>query len=61
MLSNITTGNAKADGNEFRFWFVGQIDQWCRENNIPFDEKKYGLRNTSGIEIKWGVYKKEET
>jgi cupin superfamily acireductone dioxygenase involved in methionine salvage len=61
MIADITTGNTKTDGSEFRFWFVGQIDQWCRENNIPFDEKKYGLRNTSGIEIKWGIYKKEET
>jgi cupin superfamily acireductone dioxygenase involved in methionine salvage len=61
MLSDITTGNTKTDGNEFRFWFVGQIDLWCRENNIPFDEKKYGLRNTNEIEIKWGIYKKEET
>lgn len=58
MLSNITTGNAKPDGDEFRFWFVGQVDRWCRENNIPFDEKKYGLRNTDDIEIKWGRYKK---
>ena len=60
MLSNITTGNAKTDGNEFRFWFVGQVDRWCRENNVPFDEKKYGLRNTDDIEIKWGRYKKGE-
>lgn len=58
MLSEITTGNAKKDGREFRFWFVGRFDAWCRENNIDFDRDKYGLRNSDEIEIKWGIYKK---
>lgn len=60
MLSDITAGNAKTDGKDFRFWFVGRIEKWCRENNIPFDKKKFGLRNTGAIEIKWGIYKKNE-
>jgi hypothetical protein len=60
MLSDITAGNAKTDGKEFRFWFVGQIDKWCRENNIVFDEKRYGLRRSRGIEVKWGSYRKED-
>jgi len=60
MLSEITSGNAKTDGKPFRFWFVGRIDKWCRENNIPFEREKFGLRQTGDIEIKWGVYKKED-
>ena len=60
MQSGITTGNAKTDGKEFRFWFVGQIEQWCKENNITFDKEKYGLRSTNDIEIKWGMYKKDD-
>jgi len=60
MLADITTGNTKNDGRDFRFWFVGQIEKWCKENDIPFDGKRYGLRNTGDIEIKWGTYKKGE-
>jgi hypothetical protein len=55
---DITTGNAKTDGSEFHFWFVGQIDKWCKKNNISFDEERFDLRNTGDIEIKWGIYKK---
>lgn len=58
MLDDITTGNTKKDGKDFSFWFVGRIEQWCKENNIPFDAERYGLRNTEDIEIKWGIYKK---
>ena len=60
MLSDITTGNAKTDGRDFRFWFVGEIEKWCMENNISFDKGTFGLRNAGGIEIKWGTYKKGE-
>jgi len=60
MLQDITTGNAKHDGQEFRFWFVGQIEEWCRANNLPFDSERFGLRNTGDIEIKWGMYGKDE-
>lgn len=55
---NITTGNAIADGREFRYWFVGRIESWCRENNLPFDAERFGLRNSDDIEIKWGIYEK---
>ncbi len=34
MLSDITTGNTKTDGQDFRFWFVGGIEQWCKENEV---------------------------
>jgi len=60
MLSDITTGNAKTDGNDFRFWFVGRIEKWCKVNDIPFDKERFGMRNTDDIEIKWGIYKKNE-
>jgi cupin superfamily acireductone dioxygenase involved in methionine salvage len=60
MLSDITTGNTKTDGKDFRFWFVGRIEKWCKDNDIPFDKERFGLRNTDDIEIKWGIYKKNE-
>ena len=42
MLSDITTGNTITDGKDFRFWFVGQIEKWCEENNVPFSKEKFG-------------------
>lgn len=60
MLKDITAGSAKKDGGEFRFWFVGQIEEWCKAINMPFDAERVGLRNTSDIEIKWGIYRKDE-
>ncbi len=60
MLSDITTGNTKTDGKDFRFWFVGPIEKWCEENKVPFSKEKFGLRETDDIEIKWGIYKKGE-
>ena len=60
MLSDITTGNAKTDGKDFRFWFVGRIEKWCREKNVPFDRDEFGLRNSGDLEIKWGMYRKDE-
>ena len=58
---NITTGNAITDGKEFHYWFVGRIETWCRENNIPFDTERFGLRRSDDIEIKWGIYAKGES
>ena len=58
MLTDIISGNAKNEGSEFRFWIVGRIEEWCRENDLPFDAKKFGLRNSANIEVKWGMYKK---
>jgi len=60
MDSDITTGNAIIDGKDFRYWFVGPIEKWCKDNNIQFDAEEFGLRNTEGLEIKWGIYKKDE-
>jgi cupin superfamily acireductone dioxygenase involved in methionine salvage len=57
---NVTTGNAITDGKEFRYWFVGRVETWCRENNVPFDKERFGLRSTDDMEIKWGIYKKGE-
>ena len=58
MLKEITSGNAKTDGSDFSFWFVGQIEKWCKENKMPFDQEHYGLRNRNDIEIKWGMYRR---
>ncbi|MBC8412682.1 MAG: hypothetical protein ISR96_06275 [Nitrospira sp.] len=60
MLQDITTGNTAADGKEFNFWFIGNVQQWCGERGIQFNPKQYGLRNTGRIEIKWGMYSKGE-
>ncbi|MBI4682754.1 MAG: hypothetical protein HY757_06600 [Nitrospirae bacterium] len=60
MLSDITSGNTKTDGKEFSFWFVGQIEKWCKDNNKLFDPGRFGLRNTDDIEIKWGIHKKDD-
>lgn len=56
----VTTGNAITDGRDFHFWFVGRIEQWCSDNNVPFEAERFGLRNASGIEIKWGIYRQGE-
>ncbi len=58
MLDDITTGNTKKDGKGFSFWFIGRIEKWCKERNIPFNSELYGLRNREEIEVKWGIYKK---
>lgn len=58
MLEKITTGNAKDDGREFRFWFVGEIETWCRQMGLPFDARRYGYRNRGDVEVKWGMYRR---
>jgi cupin superfamily acireductone dioxygenase involved in methionine salvage len=60
MSLNITKGNAKTDGKDFGFWFMGTIENWCKEKKIPFDKEQFGQRNTDNIEIKWGMYKKND-
>jgi len=60
MSLNITKGNTKTDGKDFGFWFMGAIEKWCCDKKIPFDREKYGLRNREDIEIKWGMYKKDD-
>jgi len=61
MFQDIKTGNAIIDGKDFRFWIVGRIEHWCRENNIPFDTEKYSLRSSDSVEIKWGIYNKGDS
>ena len=60
MSLNITKGNTKTDGRDFGFWFMGAIEKWCHDKKVPFNREKYGLRNTDDIEIKWGIYKKDD-
>jgi len=60
MHNMFTFGNAEEDGHDFSCWFVGQIDTWCVENGLLFNAKKYGLRNRSNLEIKWGVHTKNQ-
>lgn len=42
---SLLSGNASVDGASQRGWFIGH-----------FLESTYGLRSTSGVEIKWGKY-----
>ena len=60
MSLSITKGNTKTDGRDFGFWFMGAIEKWCKEKKKTFDKEKFGLRNTDDIEIKWGMYKKDD-
>ena len=60
MLSEITTGNAAIDGKDFHHWFVGEIEEWCRRSQVPFNTVDFGLRNTKDLEIKWGIHPKDE-
>ena len=60
MALNITKGNTKTDGKDFGCWFMGAIEKWCIDKKIPFDRGKYGLRNRDEIEMKWGMYKKDD-
>ncbi len=60
MSLHITKGNTKTDGRDFGFWFMGTIEKWCKEKKVPFDKDKFGLRNTDNMEIKWGMYKKDD-
>ncbi len=61
MFKDIKTGNAITDGEQFRFWIVGRIEQWCKKNGVPFDAEKYGPRNSDAIEVKWGMYDKGDS
>ena len=56
-MNDITTGNTITDGRDFSHWFVGRIEEWCKERNIAFDPQRFGLRNSPDIEFKWGIYK----
>jgi hypothetical protein len=58
MLSDITEGNAITDGQDFHCWIIGQVEKWCKANNVLFDKERFGLRNNNDIELKWGIYKK---
>lgn len=58
MDNMLTLGNAEVDGRDFFCWFVGPIDKWCAESNLPFDATKFALRNRKNLEIKWGIHPK---
>jgi mannose-6-phosphate isomerase-like protein (cupin superfamily) len=49
MSQQIQTGNAAIDTNDTRGWLIGD-----------FIKKKFGLRHTDNLEIKWGVMKTGE-
>jgi hypothetical protein len=60
MFPGVTTGNALADGREFEQWFIGDLRVWRDQAESRFEASRYGLRNTSALEIKWGVHNKGE-
>jgi hypothetical protein len=53
----ITLGNAGTDGSLFKGWFVGDLNQWATE----VDAAAFGLRESSIVEMKWGVHRAGET
>ena len=53
----ITLGNAGTDGAEFKHWFVGDLNRWAPENSAA----AFGLRQSSVVEMKWGVHRAGET
>jgi hypothetical protein len=52
----ITTGKAGADGHDFGGWLVGNLSGWSAAK-APRD---FGLRQSSAVEIKWGVHRAGE-
>lgn len=56
MLDKLIVGNAAKDSEEFRHWFVGDIESWKSSRSNPVDLPRLGLRNSKDLEIKWGVH-----
>ena len=53
----ITFGNAGTDGAGFKGWFMGDLNRWAPKD----DAAAFGLRQSSIIEMKWGVHRAGET
>jgi hypothetical protein len=54
----LMSGNARKDGREFGFWFVGDIQRWTKAKSAA---KELGLRQSTVLEMKWGVHRAGET
>jgi len=48
----VTRGNAHRDGAAFGHWFVGDFAGWGHAQ----DAASFGLRQSSDVEIKWGLH-----
>jgi hypothetical protein len=46
------------DGSDFGHWFVGDLKGWAAQRQA--DPASPGLRQTSDVEIKWGLHLKGE-
>lgn len=53
----LTGGNAGADGRDFGFWFVGDLQRWAAKRQEAPD---FGLRQSSAVEMKWGLHRAGE-
>jgi hypothetical protein len=59
-VPGIASGNAFADGQEFGYWFVGDFRKWCQERSLAFEPARYDLRETTAVEVKWGIHQAGE-
>jgi hypothetical protein len=57
MTMQLTTGNAGADSAPFKGWFMGDLNRWAPGNDVA----AFGLRQSSMVEMKWGVHRAGET
>jgi hypothetical protein len=53
----VTNGNAGLDGRDFGYWFLGDLQRWAGRLDAP----DFGLRQSSAVEMKWGMHRKGET
>ena len=54
---SVSIGNAAVDGAAFNGWFVGDFTRWLAQRGLPPSElASIGLRDTSALEVKWGIH-----
>jgi len=53
----VSAGNAHVHGAPYNGWFVGDFTRWLAERGAPPSElASIGLRDTSVLEVKWGLH-----
>jgi hypothetical protein len=51
-MSRLETGNAAIAGQDFRGWFVGDLQAWARKNGLISADAD-SPRNSNDIQVKW--------
>lgn len=53
----VSVGNASVQGAAHNGWFVGDFTRWLTDRGAaPSELASIGLRDTSVLEVKWGVH-----